>query len=151
MKIWNNRLGWKTVIEELQKSGYEVVSISKEKTKYDVTKRNGDYSLDDRIWYLNHCEFFIGCSSGLSWLSWAAGAKTVLISGHTKEWYEPRENVTRIINKDVCNGCHNEPEHADKFCCYHVTLCPSNKNFICTRAISPRMVLDAIKENNLID
>jgi len=150
MKIWNNRIGWKTVIEELQSLGYEVVSISKERTKYNVTQRNGNYSLDDRIWYLNHCEFFIGSSSGLSWLAWAAGAKTVLISGHTKEWYEPKENVIRIINKEVCNGCHNEEEHADKFCCYHFLFCPSNKNFICTRAISPRMVMDAIRENGLI-
>lgn len=151
MKIWNNQKGWKTVIEELQRMGYEVVSISKEKTRYDVTKRNGDHSLDDRIWYLNHCEFFIGMSSGLSWLAWAAGAKTVIISGHTKEWYEPKEDVVRVINKDVCNGCHNDPEHADKFCCYHFMFCPSGKNFICTRSISPKMVMDAIKEKGLLD
>jgi hypothetical protein len=38
----------------------------------------------------------------------------------------------------------------DKLCCYHASLCPENKNFICTRAISPKMVMDKIKENNLI-
>lgn len=150
MKIWNNQKGWKTLIEELQNMGYEVVSISMEKTKYNVTKRNGNYSLDDRIWYLNHCEFFIGMSSGLSWLAWASGAKTVIISGHTKEWYEPKEDVVRVINKDVCHGCHNDPEHADKFCCYHFMFCPSEKNFICTRSISPKMVMDQIKERGLV-
>ena len=151
MKLWNNQIGWKTVIKELKYLGYEVVSISKEKSKLsDVIKRNGDYPLTDRVWYLQHCEFFIGLGSGLSWLAWASGVKVVLIAGHSEKWVEFSENCIRIINEDVCHGCYNNPEHADKFCCYHLTLCPENKNFICTRAISPKLVLDKMKENNLI-
>jgi hypothetical protein len=151
MKEWNNKVGWKTVVEELTKLGYTVVSISKEKSKLDgIVKRNGNYDLTDRVWYLQHCEFFIGLGSGLSWLAWAAGAKVVMIAGHSKPWVEFSENCVRIINEDVCNGCYNNPEHTDKFCCYHSTFCPENKNFICTRAISPKMVMTAIKQNNLI-
>ena len=151
MKEWNNKIGWKTLTQELQSMGYEVISISKEKSNLqNITKRNGDLPLLDRIWYLQHCEFFIGLGSGLSWLAWAAGVKVVLIAGHSEKWVEFTENCIRIINEDVCHGCYNSKEHMDKLCCYHSSFCPENKNFICTRAISPRMVMDKIKENNLI-
>lgn len=150
MKIWQNKIGWKTIVDYLKSLGYEVISISKEKTNLNnVIKRNGNYSLQDRIWYLQHCEFFIGMSSGLSWLAWASQAKVVMISGHSKKWFEFSDCI-RINNENVCNGCHNIPEHTDKFCCFHESFCPENKNFICTRAISPKMVLDRIKESNLI-
>lgn len=59
MKEWNNQIGWKTLIQELKNLGYEIVSISKEKSNLkNIIKRNGDYPLSDRIWYLKHCEFF---------------------------------------------------------------------------------------------
>jgi autotransporter strand-loop-strand O-heptosyltransferase len=151
MKHWNNKIGWKTLVDELQKKGYEVVSISKEKTQLkNVIKRNGDYDLTDRIWYLQHCEFFIGLGSGLSWLAWASSVKVVLIAGHSEKWVEFQENCIRIINEEVCHGCYNNSEHMDKLCCYHSSFCPEDKNFICTRAISPRMVINKIKEHNLI-
>jgi ADP-heptose:LPS heptosyltransferase len=152
MKEWNNQVGWKNLVSSLKSLGYKVISISKEKTKLnDVVKRNGDYPLSDRMWYLKHCEFFVGLGSGLSWLSWACGAKTVMIGGFSEEWYEFQEDNIRIINRDTCTGCFNSPEHADKLCCYHVTLCPENKNFECSRKISPKMVLDKIRENKLIN
>jgi autotransporter strand-loop-strand O-heptosyltransferase len=151
MKEWNNKIGWKTLVQELQSMGYEVISISKEKSKLqNITKRNGDFPLSDRIWYLQHCEFFIGLGSGLSWLAWASGVKVVLIAGHSEKWVEFSENCIRIINEDVCHGCYNNKEHMDKLCCYHSSFCPENKNFICTRAISPKMVIEKIKENNLL-
>jgi autotransporter strand-loop-strand O-heptosyltransferase len=151
MKEWNNRVGWKNLVSSLKSLGYIVISISKEKTKLnDVIKRNGDYPLSDRMWYLKHCEFFIGLGSGLSWLSWASGSKTVMIGGFSEEWFEFQEDNIRIINRDACTGCFNSPEHADKLCCYHVTLCPENKNFECSRKISPKMVLDKIREKGLI-
>jgi hypothetical protein len=151
MKEWNNKVGWKNLISNLKSLGYKVISISKEKTKLDdVIKRNGDFPLSDRMWYLKHCEFFIGLGSGLSWLSWACGAKTVMIGGFSEEWFEFQEDNIRVINRDSCTGCFNSPKHADKLCCYHVTLCPENKNFECSRKISPKMVLDKIRENELI-
>jgi ADP-heptose:LPS heptosyltransferase len=152
MKIWQNKIGWKTVVDELKNMGFEVVSISKEKTELkNVIKQNGNRPLSERVWYLQHCEFFIGMSSGLSWLAWASGAKVVLISGHSKKWLEFNENCLRINNENVCNGCHNIAEHVDKFCCFHESFCPENKNFICTRSISPKMVLDEIKNSELLN
>jgi autotransporter strand-loop-strand O-heptosyltransferase len=151
LKHWNNQVGWKRLIQELKRYGYEIVSISKEKSKLDgVIKRNGDFPLEDRIWYLHHCEFFIGLSSGLSWLAWGCNKKVVLISGITKKTNEFSEDCIRIINETVCHGCFNSEEHADKFSFFKNNLCPENKNWVCSRSISPKMVLDKIKEHNLI-
>ena len=151
LKQWTNQIGWKKLIPELKKYGYEVVSISKEKSKLDgVIKRNGDFPLEDRIWYLHHCEFFIGVSSGLSWLSWGCGKKVVLISGITQKTNEFSTDCIRIINENVCHGCFNSEEHADKFSFFKNSFCPENKNWICSRSISPKSVIDKIKENNLL-
>lgn len=147
LKEWNNQIGWKTLVDELKKMGYEVVSISKEKSNLKgITKRNGDYSLEDRIWYLHHCEFFIGVSSGLAWLAWGCNKKVVLISGITQKTNEFSEDCIRIINETVCHGCFNSEEHCDKFSYFKNTFCPENKNWICSRSISPKMVIDKIKE-----
>jgi ADP-heptose:LPS heptosyltransferase len=151
LKEWNNQVGWKKLIPELKRLGYKIVSISKEKTKLDgVIKRNGDFSLEDRVWYLHHCEFFIGVSSGLSWLAWGCGKKVVLISGITKKTNEFSQDCVRIINEEVCNGCFNSEEHADKFSFFKNHFCPENKNWICSRSISPKKVLDEMKKHNLI-
>ena len=48
---------------------------------------------------------FVGISSGLSWLSWALGVPTILISGFTETFQEMKNDVIRIINEDVCHGC----------------------------------------------
>jgi len=151
MKQWNNKIGWQTLVDELKKLGYTVVSISKEKSNLkNIIKRNGDYDLYDRIWYLKHSEFFIGLPSGLSWLNWAVGKITVMIGGFSEDWCEFKKDNIRVKNYDACGGCFNSKEHADKLCCYHSSFCPENKNFECSRKISPKMVLLKILENKLI-
>ena len=150
IKEWNNQIGWQTIVDELSKMGYEIVSISKEKSSLKrITKRNGDFSLNDRIWYLKHCEFFIGVSSGLAWLAWGCGKKVVMISGVTLPSNEFITDCVRIYNENACYGCWNRPEHADKFVVFNTKLCPENKNWECSRKISPKMVLEKIK-NELI-
>ena len=151
MKLWNNQVGWKNLVSELKRRGYEVVSISKEKSELNgIIKRNGDYSLTDRMQYMKHAEFFIGVSSGLAWLNWAVGKKTVMISGFTDVSNEFQEDNIRIKNEGVCGGCYNSAEYVDKLCCHHADYCPTNKRFECTRKISPKMVIDKLIENNLI-
>jgi autotransporter strand-loop-strand O-heptosyltransferase len=131
--------------------GFEVVSISLEKTSLkNVIKRNGKLDLKDRAWYLHHCEFFVGVSSGLSWLAWACGKKVVMISGATATWNEFQTDNIRIINTEVCHGCWNSGEHSHKFACFHGSFCPENKKFECTRKISPAFVIDRIKQENLV-
>lgn len=151
LKEWNNKIGWEKVVEKLTSLGYKVVSISKEKSNLkNVTKRNGDIDLSERIWYLHNCEFFIGVCSGLSWLAWVCGKKVVMISGATLEFTEFQEDNIRIINKDGCHGCWNSEEHRSKFACFHSSFCPENKNFECTRKISPSYVIQKMEEAKLI-
>jgi autotransporter strand-loop-strand O-heptosyltransferase len=151
MKMWNNQVGWKTIIIELKNREYEVVSISKEKSELkNVIKVNGNYPMNTIMAYLKHAEFFIGLSSGLAWLNWALGKKTVMIAGFTEEWFEFQEDCIRIKNYEACGGCFNSKEHADKLCCFHMSFCPENKKFECSRKISPKMVMDKIIENKLI-
>lgn len=151
LKEWNNKIGWEKLVDKLTSLGFKVVSISKEKSNLkNVIKRNGDIDLAERIWYLHNCEFFIGVSSGLSWLAWACGKKTVMISGATQPWNEFQEDNIRIINKEGCHGCWNSDEHRHKFACFHGSLCPENKNFECTRKISPNLVIDRMHEAGLI-
>lgn len=151
MKIWNNRIGWQNLVDELKNYDIEVVSISKEKSNLkNITKRNGDYDLYDRMWYLKHSEFFIGMPSGLSWLNWAVGKKTVMIGGFSEDWCEFQEDNIRVKNYESCTGCFNSEIHADKLCCFHETFCPENKNFECSRKISPKMVINTLLNNKLI-
>jgi ADP-heptose:LPS heptosyltransferase len=151
LKIWQNPIGWQKLVDFLKSEGFEVVSISAEKTNLkNVIKRNGKLDLSDRIWYLHHCEFFIGVSSGLSWLAWACGKKVVMISGATADWNEFKEDNIRIFNPESCHGCWNSHEHSHKFACFHSSFCPEKKNFECTRKISPSFVIDRIKQENLV-
>jgi autotransporter strand-loop-strand O-heptosyltransferase len=83
--------------------------------------------------------------SGLSWLAWALNKPVVLISGFSKPFAE-FETPYRIINEKVCNGCWNNEKHTfDK---NNWLWCPENKNFECTRSITPEMVMEKI--NNLL-
>jgi len=151
LKIWQNSIGWQSIVDFFVRLGYEVVSISKEKsTLKNITKRNGDFSLEDRLWYLKHSEFFVGMPSGLSWLAWTTNIKVVMIGGFSEDWFEFSKNCIRVKNYDSCTGCFNSEKHADKLCCYHDSFCPENKNFECSRKISPKMVLNKIVENGLL-
>ena len=73
-----------------------------------------------------------------------------MINGFTEDWYEFQEDCIRVKNYDVCTGCFNSKAHADKLVCYHNSFCPENKNFECSRKISPKIAINKIIENNLI-
>lgn len=150
-KYWNNKDGWDKIVDYLNLLGYDVVCIDKyhnygakgivnsipEKT----INKTGDFPLEDRINDLHHCEFFIGLSSGLSWLAWACEKPVVMISGFTDpslEFYTPY----RVHNKNVCNSCWS-----DVNCSFDRSdwlWCPRNKNFECSREITFDMVKEKI-------
>jgi autotransporter strand-loop-strand O-heptosyltransferase len=87
---------------------------------------------------------FIGISSGLSWLSWASGTPTVIISGFTDEDLEPTIDITRIINKNVCNSCWSNYE----FDPGDWNWCPVHKGtkrqFECSKTITASDVIEKI-------
>jgi autotransporter strand-loop-strand O-heptosyltransferase len=92
-----------------------------------------------------NAEFFIGVSSGLSWLSWAVNCPTILISGFTESYteFEDCERISAPAEIFVV-GCFNTssldagdwewcPEHKD-----------TSRQFECTKSIKPQIVINAI-------
>jgi autotransporter strand-loop-strand O-heptosyltransferase len=148
-KHWQNKNGWQNVVDYLNNMGYKVVVVQKEPLDYMDNKMLNDVihptitNIHDAISWLSNCEFFIGLSSGFSWVSWALNKDVVLISGFSKvntEFNTPY----RVINESVCHGCWNNTNH--NFDKNDWMWCPENKNFECTTEISFDMVKDKIDE-----
>lgn len=155
-KFWNNPFGWETVVKFLVENGYRVLCIDKHSVTgcgliWNHVPRNaedftGDLPLQSRINLIKDADFFIGLSSGLSWLAWCCRKDVVLISGFThpnNEFFTPY----RIINKNVCNSCWNdmriEFDTSDTLCCPRRKGTP--EHFECSMLISPEKVIEAIK------
>ena len=155
LKYWNSNNGWDKVVKYLKDKGYDVYCIDKDDVFGTTEKWNrapigarnetGNYPIEYRIEQLKNAEFFVGISSGLSWLAWACKKKVVLISGCTDEDNEFKANCYRVINKNVCNGCLNDPS-IDNVNGIKTgwMYCPRGKKFECTKEISFDMVKDAI-------
>ena len=156
-RYWNAKKGWNILLNLLkQRYGLTAVCIDMynsygAKDCYNTIPSGAidktGISLLESTHYMNHAEFHIGTSNGLSWLAHAVGKKVVLITNVTKKWCEFTTNVIRIDNESVCHGCLNEKPF-DK---YDWNWCPNHKNtkrmFECTTSISPHDVFDKIKNN----
>ena len=110
-KHWKCDGGWQEVVDYLNSIDYDVVVISKEPTELtNVINLTGDKSIINRAQTLRNAEFFMGVSSGLSWLSWGVGTHTFLISDVTQMTHEFQSNVTRIsANPNLINVNYNAP------------------------------------------
>ena len=155
-KYWNNPRGWIETVEFLKSLGYRVLCIDKEKyhgsgrhwhtIPYGAEDFTGARPLQERVDFLGHADFFVGLSSGLSWLAWGAGTPVVMISGFTlpyNEFFTPY----RVINFHVCNGCWTDSSeefvHADfGWCPRHAG---TEREFECTRFISSGQVCQTIR------
>lgn len=151
-KYWNNPTGWQDVTNFLNENGYEVILLSREEDGYmgnvnpkGVTQHPKG-SLNDVIKTLQESELFIGISSGLSWLSWASGTPTVIVSGFTDIDLEPFNGITRIINKEVCNSCWSNYD----FDAGDWNWCPvqkgTDRQFECSKEITSNVVIEEIKK-----
>jgi autotransporter strand-loop-strand O-heptosyltransferase len=155
-KYWNNPNGWSEVVRFLKDSGYRVICIDQKATHGQglvwnhipsgVEDETGERPLQERARWLKHAAFFVGLSSGLSWLAWASGVPVVMISGFT---HPTNEFATpyRVINYHACNSCWNDPR--ENFDRHDFTCCPRHKNtlrrFECSRLITAEQVKALIK------
>jgi len=146
-KYWNNPNGWQNLINYLLSYGYKVLHVSKEPTDLIGVTQLKDTSIGNTMSAIHHSEFFIGLSSGLSWLSLALNKHVVMISNFTENDHEFVSNCTRITNKNVCNGCWNNPMF--KFDKGDWNWCPEHKDtdkqFECHKQITSEMVIDKIQ------
>ena len=158
IKTWLNPDGWKIVVDYLKRLGYRVLCIDRDREQKDhgftvkipdgAEDFTGNLPLSERVNLLAYAEFFIGMSSGLSWLAWAANVPVILISGITAWWYE-FSTPYRVVNRLVCHGCHNDttiPWLAYENCPRHSG---TDRAYECSRKISARQVINMIDQ--LID
>ena len=155
-KYWNNPFGWREIVKFLKEAGYRVICIDQKPVNgvgivwnhvpagaEDMTDQ---LSLKDCVNWIRHAEFFVGLSSGLSWIAWAAGARVVMISGFTlpsTEFATP----WRVINYHACVGCWEDPtlrfDHKDFLWCPRHAGTP--RQFECTSLITAEQVKQAIR------
>ncbi len=156
-KYWNNPYGWREVIKFLKANGYRVICIDKSPVHgsglvwnhmpWGVEDETGDKSLQERIDLIKDADFFIGLSSGLSWLAWGCNVPVVMISGFT---HPTNEFATpyRIINYHTCHSCWNDMRL--DFDHYDFLWCPrlkgTERHFECTKLISAEQVITTIKK-----
>jgi hypothetical protein len=171
LKYWNHPGGkkvqpeslyWNELCGMLRKEGYTPVTIEKSELFGVLPQRNGlpskannkiGVSLLDAINLLNHCEFFIGLSSGMAWLAHALGKKVAMISNFTEDWTEfdlTLDDYIRITNKSVCHGCWNKINTEYSFDLSDWYWCPRHKDterqFECHTSITPEQVFNEIKK-----
>ena len=147
---------WQGLVDFLLSKGYKVLEISKEDEIRGIDKRDivgltpfTDTSLENTMNTIHHAEFFVGLSSGLSWLSWALRKQVFMIANFTNKEHEFNHNTVRIINEDVCNSCWNNPLF--RFNKGDWNWCPEHedtpRHFECHKSITLDMVVKAIEEN----
>lgn len=154
-KYWNNPHGWHEVVRVLKAAGYRVICIDQKPVHghglvwnhipHGAEDETGDRPLAERVRWLRYADFFVGLTSGLSWLAWAAGVPVVMIAGFT---HPTNEFATpyRVTNYHACNGCWNDVrlrfDHKDfLWCPRHAT---TSRQFECTRLITAEHVIATI-------
>jgi autotransporter strand-loop-strand O-heptosyltransferase len=143
------------VIDFLKQAGYRVICIDQQRVHgsgltwnhipYGAEDQTGDRPLQERAVWLKHAAFFVGLSSGLSWLAWAVGIEVVMISGFTHPITE-FATPYRVINYHACNSCFNDVrltyDRNDRMWCPRHA--GTDRQFECTRLITADHVTSTI-------
>jgi autotransporter strand-loop-strand O-heptosyltransferase len=143
-KFWT-REAWQEVINYLHDQGYRVKNVSLENNPFDNCDALLDKSIESTIEWIAQSKFFIGLSSGLSWLAWGLDVPVIMISNFTDKDHE--FSCHRPVNTNVCHGCWNKAEY--KFDKGDWDWCPVHKGterqFECQKSVTPNMVIEIIK------
>jgi autotransporter strand-loop-strand O-heptosyltransferase len=142
---WNygGTSGWQEVVNSLHNGGYNVYNISYENTMnlQNVKGFHGHDDINVAIDHIVSSRFFVGLSSGLSWLAWAYGVPVVMIANFTKKQNE--FDCFRVTNPYVCNGCFNIFPNIKTKCPIFLGTDRENE---CHLSITPDMVIDEINK-----
>lgn len=155
-KLWYY---WQELVDFLVSSGYKVIEISKENdmmgqrtSDLKGVEELSDKSLESTMNHLHHCDFFIGLSSGLSWLAYALRKKVYMIANFTRADHEFTLNTVRITDESICNSCWNDPKF--RFNKGDWRWCPEHedtpRHFECHRLITAERVINEIRTNENI-
>lgn len=147
-KFWTKE-GWQELINYLTEKGYSVINVSKEENPFKNCTQIKDKSMENTMNYIHHSDFFIGLSSGLSWLAWAMNKKVVMISNFTEPNHE--FECFRITKTNVCNGCWNSPKYKfDKSWNWCPIHSGTDRMFECQKSILGSEVITLLIENHLV-
>ena len=138
---------WQGVVDFIINKGYDVINVSID-SKYKLKNVfiPSNLTLDATMQIIHYSEFFIGLSSGLSWLAWSLNKHIIMIANFSEENHEFKNDCTRIVNKSVCNGCWNNKNF--KFDKGDWNWCPIwkgyDKQFECQKSITIEMVTEML-------
>ena len=171
LKYWNHPAGrqaqttstqWNELCSLIRKSGHTPVVVEQNEMFGIPPLRNGmprkankkfGQSFLESMNLIYHSEFYIGLSSGMSWIAHAMGKKVAMIANFTEDWNEfdlSLDDYIRITNKNVCHGCWNLIGKDFDFDTQDWYWCPKHKDtireFECHKSITPEMVFNEIKK-----
>lgn len=145
LKYWDY---WQELIDWLVKQGYKVIEVSKEASDLNNLTEIKDKSIPSIMNYLHHAKFYIGLSSGISWLAWAMRKRVFMIANFSTKDHEFKTDCIRITDESVCHGCWNNPMF--KFNKSSWEYCPEHEDtpraFECHKSISNQKVVNEIKK-----
>ena len=135
---------WRELAKKFKIKGYKVVSLSLKGFSGPNIISKSNLPWDELFNYLYHAELFIGLGSGLSWINWALNKHTLMLNGFSTPEHEFVNNITRVQNFNVCNGCWTKPESV--FDAGDWDWCPIKKGtdeqHICQKSITVDQVLN---------
>lgn len=171
LKYWNHPKGkrfqpestyWNELCGMIRKAGYTPVVVERDELFGAPPFFNGLPSKSNKKWgqsfnesmnLIYHSEFYIGISSGMSWVAHALGKRVAMISNFTEDWNEfdlSLPDYKRITNKSVCHGCWNKIGIDHGFDVQDWYWCPKHKDtdrqFECHTSITPERVFEEIKD-----
>jgi autotransporter strand-loop-strand O-heptosyltransferase len=171
LKYWNHPKGkriqpeapyWNELCGMLRKEGYTPVVVEQNEMFGWAPYRNGLPSKSNKKFgqsflesmnLIHHSEFYIGLSSGMSWIAHAMGKPVAMIANFTEDWNEfdlSLPDYIRITNKSVCHGCWNLIDKEYNFDVSDWYWCPkhkdTNRQFECHTSITPEHVFNEVKK-----
>ena len=143
-KFWT-REAWQELIHYLHSKNYRVINVSKEDNPFENCEPLEDKSLQSAMDAISYSEFFIGLSSGLSWLAWAMNKPVVMIANFTEEGHE--FSCIRPVKKNVCSGCWNSPKYKfDKSWDWCPVHAGTDRQYECQSSITSGDVIELISQ-----